>query len=167
VNSPDLDRARLLLDQHAPTGRGLPPAGSGRWSGAEILEHLGRAYAGTASIMEKCAADGVPRGTTPSIGQRAWTALVVTAGYLPSGVRAPAVTLPQGLPDDEAEAFVRARLRDLDAAAAGCLDRFGPRTRVANHPLLGGFTVPQWCRFHWVHTRHHTRQLAARYGGRR
>ncbi|MGI8672845.1 MAG: DUF1569 domain-containing protein [Luteitalea sp.] len=166
MTSPDLARALLLLDQQSLPGLDLPARAPGKWSGAEVVEHLGRAYAATAYILEKCAADGVPRGTAPSISQRAWVVMVVTLGYLPSGVRAPAVTLPQGLPGDEAQAFVRAGLHDLDSAAERCLVRFGPRTRVANHPRLGGFTVPQWCRFHWVHTRHHMRQIAARSASR-
>ncbi len=61
-------------------------------------------------------------------------------------------------------AYARETLQALDAAAVRCEAQFGPRVPVANHPILGGFTVRQWRRFHWSHTRHHVRQIAQRRG---
>jgi hypothetical protein len=49
-----------------------------------------------------------------------------------------------------------------DIAAAGAEQRFGARTKLANHPLLGAFTAHEWRRFHLVHTRHHVKQITAR-----
>lgn len=134
----------------------------GRWSAALILEHLARSYGSTAHILEKCVADGAPKGRAQSVRERGFTFIVVTLGYMPTGVKAPAVTEPQGLPTEDVLDAARDALRALDVAAARCADRFGTRVRVANHPLLGGFTVAQWRRFHWVHTRHHVRQIRAR-----
>ena len=71
------------------------------------------------------------------------------------------MTVPGGLSGEEALALARRTLQELDAAAARCAERFGAGVRVANHPILGGFTVGQWRRFHWVHTRHHMRQILA------
>lgn len=164
VNSPDLRRIREVLELET---RALQPPDferhrPGQWSTSQILEHLARTYAGTAYVFEKCLKDGAPRGAAPAATQRLWSFLVVTIGYLPSGVNAPEMTRPHGLAGDQALQFARESLEGLDAAATGCLQRFGPRVRVANHPILGGFTVPQWCRFHWVHTRHHLRHIRAR-----
>ena len=72
------------------------------------------------------------------------------------------MTVPDGLSGEEALALARRTLRELDAAAQRCADTFGANVRVADHPILGGFTVRQWRRFHWVHTRHHVRQIAQR-----
>lgn len=139
-------------------------AAPGQWNCAQILEHLGRAYGTTAYILDKCLADGAPKGRAPSWRQWLFAVLVVDVGYFPTGVPAPDVTRPTGLAADQALAYARETLTALDVAAARCLVRFGARVRVANHPLLGGFTVPQWQRFHWRHTRHHMRQIAARRG---
>lgn len=134
---------------------------AGRWQCAEIVEHLGKAYGTTAYILDKCVKEGAPKGRRPSLRQRLSAAIVVGLGYLPSGVTAPAVTVPTGLSGVEALALARRSLQDLDAAAQRCADVFGPRALVANHPILGGFTVGQWRRFHWIHTRHHVRQIRA------
>lgn len=133
----------------------------GKWSTANILEHLARAYGSTAYILDKCVNERRTVASPPSWRQRVMARLVVTLGYLPSGVPAPEVTRPEGLAPADALRDVRAAIAALDAAAIRSVAHFGPHVRVANHPLLGGFTTSQWQRFHWVHTRHHLRQLAA------
>jgi hypothetical protein len=30
------------------------------------------------------------------------------------------------------------------------------------HPLLGDLNLPEWARFHYVHARHHARQIRSR-----
>lgn len=137
-------------------------APAGRWHCAHIVEHLGKAYGSTAYILDKCVADGAPKGVAPVWRQRVSATLVVSLGYLPSGVKAPAMTIPNGLTGEEALALARRTLQQLDVAAQRCADMFGAGVRVANHPILGGFTVAQWRRFHWVHTRHHARQIRQR-----
>ena len=58
-------------NEHSPTSMPRraacrPPTGSaapaGHWHCAQILEHLGKAYGGTAYILDKCVADGAPKG---------------------------------------------------------------------------------------------------------
>jgi len=158
---------RRALDHLDDATHGLSPEDwqrcpDGHWHCAEIVEHLGKAYGTTAYILDKCASDGVPRGGRPSWRQRLSATIVVNLGYLPSGVKAPAVTVPSGLTGEEALALARRALQHLDGAAQRCAEMFGTSVRVANHPILGGFTVAQWRRFHWVHTRHHVRQILER-----
>lgn len=161
-----LQRALDAIDDAAGTlsGDDWLRAAPGHWNCSQIFEHLGKAYGTTAYILDKCIADGAPKGRAQSWRQRLFTALVVDVGYFPTGVQAPEVTRPVGLPADQALAYARETLMALDAAAVRCLARFGGRVRVANHPILGGFTVPQWQRFHWRHTHHHMRQIARRRG---
>ncbi len=135
-------------------------APAGRWNSAQILEHLGKAYSRTAYILEKCLADDEPKGRPASWRQRLFTTLIVEVGYFPTGVKAPDMTIPEGLSGSDALLAARQGLIALDQAASRCAARFGPRVLVANHPLLGGFTVRQWRRFHWAHTRHHVKQIA-------
>ena len=153
----ELDRATqgLSLDD-------LRRAEAGRWSVAMILEHLGKAYGSTAYIMQKALHDGAPKGRPPSWRQRLFAFAIVRGGYFPTGVKAPSVTEPSGVAAEQALTLVRDALLALDQASDECLTRFGPRALVANHPLLGGFTVDQWRRFHWRHTVHHARQIRAR-----
>ncbi|MGZ4836286.1 MAG: DUF1569 domain-containing protein [Terriglobales bacterium] len=35
-----------------------------------------------------------------------------------------------------------------------------------DHPFLGPLTADEWRKFHWVHGRHHTRQIRERIGKR-
>lgn len=156
---------RRSLEAIDSATRGMTPAQldwhpDGKWSSAQVLEHLAKAYGSTAYILEKCVAEGRTVAAPASWRQRIVTQIVVTAGYLPFGVEAPAVTRPEGLAPLEALARARASLEALDAAAEKSAARFGSRVPVANHPMLGGFSTAQWRRFHWVHTRHHMRQIA-------
>lgn len=134
----------------------------GRWNCAQILEHLGKAYRGTAYILDKCVADGAPKGKPPSWQQWFFAGVLVNLGYFPSGINAPEMTKPADPAGPDALSYARDALLALDAAAARCEARFGAGVRVANHPILGGFTIRQWRRFHWFHTRHHMRQIADR-----
>jgi hypothetical protein len=165
---PHLRRARVLLDEatHGLSDAAWSDAREGHWSPAGVVEHLGKAYHGTAAMLEQSVTDGAPKGRAPHWRQRLFTWLIVDVGYFPTGAKAPAVTLPQGLSGAEALVLARSGLEAFDAAAARCLAAFGPDARVATHPILGGFTVGQWRRFHWSHTRHHMRQVARLRAGR-
>jgi hypothetical protein len=166
LTDPSLQKALAAIDAAAGTlsGDAWRRAAPGQWNCGQIFEHLGKAFGSTAYILEKCLADGAPKGRAQSWRQWMFTSMVLDIGYFPTGIKAPEITRPTGLPADEAVIYARETLTALDAAATRCLARFGPRVRVANHPILGGFTVPQWQRFHWRHTHHHMRQIAKRRG---
>ena len=53
-------------------------------------------------------------------------------------------------------------LAAMDVALDEAELRFGPRVRLMDHPVLGPLTIDQWRTFHWVHTRHHARQIRER-----
>jgi hypothetical protein len=134
----------------------------GKWSVAEIVEHLDRAYAATAKGLERCLASDRPQASTPTLASRLRVAVVIRAGHFPRGRLAPRAVLPTGtLGLADALASARRSLRALDMAAIGASGRFG-RARVMDHPVIGPLTVDQWRRFHWVHTRHHARQIEQR-----
>lgn len=161
---PELQRCLTLLDE-ATAGLDEASAGTrvdGRWSVAEIVEHLDRTYTGTTKGFERCLEAGAPRSSAPTMKSRLRVFAVVTMGYFPSGIEAPSHVVPTGrvsLP--EAMQKVRAHLQMLDAAAAATEARLG-RGRVMDHPILGPFTVAQWMRFHRIHTHHHQRQILER-----
>ena len=163
IADPHLRRALQAIDTATADmpSEAWSVAPAGRWHVAHIIEHLGKTYERTAYILEKCVTDGAPNGRTPSWRQRTFAMVVVRIGYFPTGIKAPEMTIPEGLPGMEALAYARQNLLALDAAASRCEARFGSAAWVANHPILGGFTVPQWRQFHWRHTWHHAKQIAA------
>ena len=92
---PHLQRAHNLL-QACAGGLGesdLAARPPGKWSVAEILEHLARAYSATARGVERALDTGRPVSTTATIGQRAGAFLVLGSGRMPTGRAAPKATL--------------------------------------------------------------------------
>jgi hypothetical protein len=164
LTDPSLQRALEAIEAAACTlsGDDWQRARGGQWNCAQIFEHLGKAYGSTAYILDKCVADGAPKGKAPSWRQWFFAGILINAGYFPTGIKAPEVTRPTDVASADALAYARETLSALDAAAVRCEARFGAGVRVANHPILGGFTIRQWRRFHWLHTRHHMRQIAQR-----
>jgi hypothetical protein len=152
-----LDRTVDGLDPEALARR--PP---GKWSAAEIVEHLARSYHATSAALRRALESGSPRGRPRAFGQHAACFVVLTLGHLPSGRQAPEAVLPTGAPPAIVVPEARQRLVQLDGDLAEAYDRFGPAALVAQHPILGGLTVGEWRRFHFVHTRHHCRQVAGR-----
>ena len=57
-----------------------------------------------------------------------------------------------------------AELEKMDSGLEECERRFGPRAKIMDHPFLGPLTANEWRKFHWVHGRHHARQIRERIG---
>ena len=162
--SPDLDRClAVILDcTSGVTIEAAARRAGGRWSPVEIVEHLQKAYFGTAKGLERCLERGTPLATTGTLKQSVQALAVIRLGYFPKGRQAPKFTVPTGtvtLPD--VIDGVKKDLVRLDAAAAEVEKALGS-VKVLDHPVLGPLTVDQWLRFHLVHTRHHEQQIRAR-----
>ncbi len=132
----------------------------GKWSAAEILEHLTKAFTGTTYVMTRALDQGQSKARPDTFSQRFGAFVVVTLGYFPTGRAAPEPTRPSGAAPADAGRAIREALVELDQVCARSADRFGERVKVSNHPILGAFTVRQWRRFHRIHTRHHMKQIA-------
>jgi len=131
----------------------------GKWCAAELLEHLYLTYTGTIKGFERVMAAGKPLGSRPSMDNRLRTFVVVGLGHMPGGVKAPAATVPKGLPAAQVREEFGAKIAEMDAIIAQCEARFGGSVHVLDHPILGPLTAPQWRRLHVVHGRHHHKQL--------
>jgi hypothetical protein len=133
-----------------------------KWSVVEIVEHLTRAYSGTAKGFERCVEKGASLATTPTMKQRVQQFALINLGLFPEGRQAPKHIVPSGELDLNAvlEA-VRRDLARLDQAAAKTKQALGTG-KMLDHPILGALTIDQWLRFHVVHTRHHARQISQR-----
>ncbi len=158
-----LERALRLAETAAgkmsPAQLARRPA-EGKWSAAEILEHLSRAFSSTTRLLEKhlVAGHGADRRATRAEYWR--TLLVIELGHMPTGRSAPEFTLPQGIAPAEALPRFRQTLAAMDDAITRCERQFGV-VRIASHHIFGPLTARQWRRFHWAHTRHHGRQIEA------
>lgn len=134
----------------------------GRWSIAEILEHLTLAFTANAASLEKPLASGELRVRTPVLKQHLGRFVVVHLGYFPR-VEAPSMTRPSGtIPVERALPAIREALDSLDATLARVGKKFGENVQVSNHPYFNGMTVRQWQKFHWRHTVHHMKQVRVR-----
>ena len=137
----------------------------GKWSIAQILEHLEKTFSSTAHILNRCVEHQQTKAKPATFGQRVGAWVVVDLGHFPSGRRSPDVALPTGMPAADVMAALTTSLHRLDNAAALAEGMFGLRAKLANHPVLGAFNVRQWRRFHLIHTRHHMKQIVALRNG--
>ncbi len=143
--------------------RGMTPEqlrhhANGKWSSAEILEHLSRAFSSTTKLLQRHLDSGQPTIKRPTWAESSRTLMVIEAGHLPSGRRAPSFTIPTGMPAEEVLPRFRHELAAMDETIRQCEAKFG-RKKIASHAIFGPLTARQWRRFHWVHTRHHARQI--------
>ena len=124
-----------------------------------MLEHLYLTYTGTVKGFERCLHEGKPLARTPMLKDRMRAFVVTGLGHLPEGRKAPERTQPRGMLADEVTSEIGLRISAMDEVIAQCEARFGKRTRVLDHPVLGPLTARQWRKFHWVHGQHHLKQI--------
>ena len=137
-------------------------APSGKWSCAQIFEHLMLSYAATTKGTLKAMEMGKPLGSKPTLRDRVSTFYVAGLGFLPSGRTAPKQATPKnGAGIDSLRPFNDA-LVAMDATLTDAEKRFGSRVKLLDHPILGPLTAREWRRFHRTHARHHFRQVAER-----
>lgn len=131
----------------------------GKWSAAEILEHLYLTYTGTIKGLERVLNSGHPLVSPPLLKQRLRTLVVVGFGHMPEGRTAPEKTQPKGMAAEEVRRQIGPTMAQMDVLIDKCESRFGRGVQVLNHFILGPLTAPQWRKFHVVHGRHHHQQI--------
>lgn len=133
--------------------------GADKWSIAEILEHLYLTYTGTIKGFEKCLQAGKPLARVPTLQDRMRTTVVVKCGHMPGGRKAPQNSVPRGLPPERVLAEVVEKIAAMDAIITEAENKFGSGRRLLDHPILGPLQAREWRKFHWVHGRHHVKQM--------
>lgn len=101
---------------------------------------------------------GKPNVTPATMKQRVGRILVLSFSYLPSGREAPAMARPKGLPQEKVLREIVAKIREMDAMISRCEQSLG-RGKLLDHVILGPLTGAEWRKFHWVHGRHHLKQI--------
>lgn len=158
---------RLCRDGLRAALDGLPTveaeaAADGKWSVAQIVEHLDLTYTSNIRGLERRLQKGAPAPRQVTLRQRLTGAVITRLGYFPTGIAAPEAVMPHGRRFAELSAVIEPHLLVLDQRLKDVARAFGTRTPVLNHPIMGPFSVADWRRFHWVHTRHHLRQIHTR-----
>ena len=161
-----LERLRKELESAMAgvTPTELASGPEGKWSPAQILEHLWLTYRNTNKGIAKCLEKGAPLATRATLIHRVKTFVVVGLQYLPSGATAPERATPRGTPSSEVLSSILPEIQQMDSGLAECERKFGVDTKILDHPVMGPLTVKQWRTFHWVHGRHHARQIRERLG---
>jgi len=161
-----LERLRRELEDATggATAAGLAQAPAGKWSASQILEHLFLTYQNTNRGLAKCLAQGAPLATRATLKHRLAALLVVNLGYLPGGRQAPERVTPRGMPPEEVQQAIAPELQKMNSGLDDCERRFGTHTKIMDHLFLGPLTANEWRKFHWVHGRHHARQIRERMG---
>jgi Protein of unknown function (DUF1569) len=131
----------------------------GKWSAADVLEHLYLTYKNTGKGFVRCLQAGKPLASSPTFRQRLRTMLVAELGYFPQGRNSPDGVRPRGTATETIRSEILRQLETMDQVIGEAEVRYGSSVRLLDHPILGPLTGKQWRKFHWVHGRHHVKQI--------
>lgn len=139
---------------------------NGKWSVAQIVAHLALGVDLSSSTLEKRKEKfGMLRRSTP--GQAVFRHLLLTLGKFPPGRKSGELTLPPERPDPEQ---VSAQFRMGVERFTKLISEWPESRQVevfVKHQFLGDLNVKEWVRFHYVHARHHARQIKDRLNRRK
>jgi DinB family protein len=134
-------------------------APEGKWSSANLLEHLSLGCMITTKGCKMVLRQGGPDLPKPTWHQR-WLAFkVIDLGHFRRRVIAPKMVCPRGQSPEDAKSALLANLVELDRMMWQCLEKFGSRVEILPHPYLGPLTIRQWRKFQLFHVRRHMRQI--------
>jgi hypothetical protein len=131
----------------------------GKWSSAEILDHLNLTYRGTIKNCERCLAAGKSGASTDRRSKRWQRRGILWLGYFPPGRKSPERVLPRGTPVPQLTTEIFENISRMESVIGDCDAKFGRGDVIAEHPVLGPLTAREWRKFHWVHGTHHARQI--------
>jgi hypothetical protein len=132
----------------------------GKWSTAQVLEHLAKTYTGTSRGFEKALAAQRSLATRATPWQHFARITVVGLGYFPRGRKSPEVVVPNSnWTGEHAIKTIREELAKLYEAQEK-VEKLFSGVPVVDHPVMGPLTPAQWAKFHYVHARHHAKQIA-------
>lgn len=152
--------------ERVPAGEWRVPLAEGKWSPAEVVEHVGLAYAVLHGELE--GGPGMKMRTKwwqrlvmrPTILRR-----ILRGGGFPPNVPAPREIRPVAPETDPATAIAAFRERAARFTASVLRAHAGGRPPKLTHPYLGRGPLRHAVLLNARHTRHHLEQLAARFGG--
>jgi Protein of unknown function (DUF1569) len=162
--SPELELIRREVERVTRTmspddWRYSPP---GKWSCAQILEHLLLSYTATTRGTQSALKVGKPLGGQPTVKDKLATFYVARMGFLPAGRKAPKSIRPDNGSGVQSLRQFNDALVAMDATLTDAEKRFGKAVKILDHPILGPLSTKDWRRFHRSHAKHHLKQIEKR-----
>ena len=110
----------------------------GKWSAAEVLEHLYLTYTGTQKAFERCLQGRESRWAALPLSNKGWRPSAVTQfGYFPEGRKSPDQVLPRGMSPEKVVADIGPQIDAMDKIIAQCEERYGSRAESPGPPCPG------------------------------
>ena len=162
--SPELEFVRRETERttRGASADAMLRAPEGKWNSLQILEHLFLSYTATTKGLLRTMQSGQIERLDRTLSHRVRSLYVLGIGKFPPGVESPKQTTPKSSLGSEPLRQFNDALVAMDASLNDAEKRFGSKTRVLVHPILGPLTVQEWRRFHQVHGRHHLQQVQSR-----
>lgn len=160
--SPELEQIRREVERvtAAMSADDWAYAPPGKWSCAQILEHLLLSYKATTKGAQTAIQSGKPLGGQPTFKDKLATFYVARLGLLPSGRIAPKQTVPNNGAGIQSLSQFNDALVAMDASLTDAEKRFGTAVKILDHPILGPLDTKDWRRVHLTHARHHLKQIS-------
>jgi len=162
--APELEQIRREVERaisgcSEPEWRQAPP---GKWSSAQIFEHLLLTYTGTTKGLRRVLDSGKPLVGVSTWPRRMRKIVVTKFGWMPTGRSAFKQICPEdGVAIESMRHFYDA-LVAMDATLQDAERRFGRNALLLDHPFLGPLNAREWRLVHRAHTRHHLKQVKER-----
>jgi DinB superfamily len=141
-----------------PDAAWLRPRAPGKWSPAQVTEHVAIAY----EVAHAVVAGTYTGRTAPRIIRLVIRAIgfnpILRKGRFPIGTKAPSIFQPGETPGSVSDVTAR-----LEKAAGGFVSAVEAAARrgqpVVDHPFFGRVSLSDYSRLQALHTRHHRDQL--------
>ena len=162
--SPELEQIRREVERvtNAMSPEDWLYAPPGKWTSAQIVEHLMLSYVATTRGIQNAIREGKPLGGRPTLRDKIATFSVARLGFIPSGRKAPKQAMPGDTPGTHSPRQFNDALVAMDASLADAEKRFGSSAKVLDHPILGPLNSRDWRRVHLAHARHHLKEISRR-----
>lgn len=137
-------------------------APEGKWTPAQIVEHLAIGMTGSAERFEQRRAHAPMTRRRRRLIERIASLSILRLRWYPQGFKAPEGTRPAA---SVTRAAAEAHFRGGIAKWEGLQRELLPIRRhdlFVKHPRLGDLTMEEWMRFHVIHARHHAPQIKSR-----
>jgi len=137
----------------------------GKWSPAQIVQHLAIGIDGSARTFDSRRAHAPMRRRPRTVREWLGYLVILRVGWYPTGFQSPAAVRPAERPDRAAverqfrEGLARFLALERELLPARARDLF------VKHPRLGDLTLSEWLCFHAAHCVHHAKQIRARLAG--
>jgi len=137
----------------------------GRWTSAQIVEHLALGIEWSAvGFEDRRARDPMVRRPL-TLRERLGKVLGMHLGFFPPFLEAPSKSVPAAHVERQAaETHFRSAVAKFEAVATLLLPARA-RDLFVKHPRMGDLTLEEWMEFHRRHARHHARQIRQRVAG--